>query len=266
MAASSTWPPIFTHMPFLPDAFDTAMMVRVMHHVDDVPGLLDQVARVLVDGGTYVLEFASKRHLKAMLRYALGKQDWSPFDQTPIEFVEMNFDFHPAWMRERLAEAGFHVKHQRTVSHFRLPLLKRLVPPSALARLDGLCQPTGAWWQLTPSVFVQCALGDGAGVAPAKDLSPAPPVAPPDLLESPEAMACHGCDRRWPIEDGIYNFKSPSPECRLRASYLLRTGWPEFRLPSNHQFSPSQSPCLRGRPGESLTHPRLNFWTFCSIL
>ena len=42
------------------------------------------------------------------------------------------------------------------VTRFRFRL--RFFPPwqQALAVLDGLCQPTGAWWQLTPSVFFQC--------------------------------------------------------------------------------------------------------------
>lgn len=201
----------FYTMPFLPGAIDTAMMVRVIHHVADVPSLLGEVARALADGGSYILEFASKRHLKAMLRHALGRQDWSPYDPAPVEFVEMNFDFHPAWMQEQLAEAGFHVKHQRTVSHFRLPLLKRLVPPRALARLDGLCQPTGAWWQLTPSVFLHCTLGEGAATVPAKNLFCCPACGAAGLLPSPEALACPNCGRRWPIEDGIYNFKEPLP-------------------------------------------------------
>lgn len=201
----------FYCMPFQPGAIDTAMMVRVIHHVADVSSLLGEVARVLADGGTYVLEFASKRNLKAMARYALGRQDWSPYDPAPVEFVEMNFDFHPAWMQEQLAGAGFHVKHRRTVSHFRLPLLKRLVPPRALASLDGLCQPTGTWWQLTPSVFLQCALGDDGVSTLPKDLFCCPACGSAGLLESPEALSCPACDRRWPIEDGIYNFKEPLP-------------------------------------------------------
>lgn len=199
----------FYSMPFVPAAIDTAMMVRVIHHVADVPHLLGEVARVLVEGGTFALEFASKRNLKAMARYALGRQDWSPYDQAPVEFVEMNFDFHPAWMQERLAEAGFHVKHRRTVSHFRLPLLKRLVPPRALAQLDGLCQPTGGWWQLTPSVFLDCKLGDGPAASPTQELFCCPACNSAGLQDSAQALSCPDCDRRWPIEDGIYNFKEP---------------------------------------------------------
>jgi ubiquinone/menaquinone biosynthesis C-methylase UbiE len=199
----------FYAMPFADGAFDTAMMVRVMHHVENVPALLGEVGRILADDGTYVLEFASKRHLKAILRYALGHQRWSPFDRAPYEFVPMNWDLHPDWMRERLAEAMFHVKRTRTVSHFRAPALKKLIPARALAALDGFCQPTGAWWQLTPSVFVQSTLDTARGFAPTGQLFRCPACGDADLHESAAALTCLTCQRRWPIEDGIYNFKAP---------------------------------------------------------
>lgn len=198
-------------MPLADGTLDATMMVRVMHHIADVPTLLGQVRRVLDSGGCYVLEYASKRHIKAILRYALRQQRWSPFDPEPYEFVDMNFDFHPSWMREQLAEAGFHVKHQLTVSHFRLASLKRLVPANTLASLDGLCQPTGRWWQLTPSVFVQCGVDKVEDRPLADGLFRCPACHSTGLDESTEVLTCRNCQARWPIEDGIYNFKTALP-------------------------------------------------------
>jgi SAM-dependent methyltransferase len=198
----------FYTMPFVEGSFDTVMMVRVMHHVEQVPRLLSEVGRVLGHGGAYVLEFANKRHLKAILRYALGKQAWSPFDPAPYEFAEMNFDLHPSWMRHRLAEAGFHVKHQRSVSHFRLPFLKQLVPPRTLAAVDGLCQPTGAWWQLTPSVFVLCGVDKEIESEPTKSLFHCLECRTADTRVSATSVQCQACGACWTIEDGIYNFKA----------------------------------------------------------
>jgi ubiquinone/menaquinone biosynthesis C-methylase UbiE/uncharacterized protein YbaR (Trm112 family) len=197
----------FYAMPFAPGTFDRAMMVRVMHHVEDVPALLDQLAGVLVGGGTFVLEHASKRHLKAILRYALGRQDWNPFRPEPYEFAEMNFDFHPDWMRDRLAEAMFHVKRTLTVSHFRLPLLKRLIPARLLAAADAALQPTGAWWQLTPSIFFQAEAG-GASTEVTGALRFRCVVCGHSPLEATrDGLTCPACARHWPVEDGIYNFK-----------------------------------------------------------
>jgi ubiquinone/menaquinone biosynthesis C-methylase UbiE/uncharacterized protein YbaR (Trm112 family) len=202
----------FYAMPFADVTFDTAMMVRVMHHVEDVPGLLGEVARVLCSDGTFAVEFASKRHLKAILRYVLRRQRWSPFELEPYEFVEMNYDFHPAWMRARLTEAMFHVKRTLTVSHFRLPLLKQLIPAGALATLDGLCQPTGAWWQLTPSVFHQCAVDKPAGEVAAQLTFRCPACGSVELLHESEALCCKKCGHCWPVEDGIYDFRVPKSD------------------------------------------------------
>ncbi len=195
-------------MPFAQSAFDATIMVRVIHHVEDVPALLDQVAHVLCQGGTYVLEFASKRHLKSILRYLSRRQQWNPFDQNPYEFVEMNFNFHPTWMRTRLLDAGFHVKRQLTVSHFRLAPLKSLIPAPFLAAIDGVFQPTGDWCQLTPSVFVLCTTGDPNQPPYNHQLFNCPTCSATPLHESGEAIACTNCGRRWPIDDGIYDFKT----------------------------------------------------------
>jgi ubiquinone/menaquinone biosynthesis C-methylase UbiE len=197
----------FYAMPFAADQFDAAMMVRVMHHVADVQTFLSEVARILAGGSTFVVEHANKRHLKAILRYALGRQAWDPFSWEPYEFVEMNFDFHPDWMRARLAEAMFHVKRTLTVSHFRLPLFKRLLPARLLAAADAALQPTGAWWQLTPSVFFQ-AEAEGAPADATDTLCfHCPACGHSPLKEIGDGLTCPACEQDWPIHDGIYNFK-----------------------------------------------------------
>jgi hypothetical protein len=71
-----------------------------------------------------------------------------------VEFARLNFDFHPRAVRSWLGAAGFRVRRTLTVSHFRLPLLKRIVPLPVLVGLDSLAQLTGGLWQLSPSVFV----------------------------------------------------------------------------------------------------------------
>lgn len=85
------------NMPFVDGLFDALVQVRTLHHAADVPALFSELARIAHRDATYVLEFASKHNLKAMLRFWLGRQSWSPFQEQPVEFVELNFDFHPDW-------------------------------------------------------------------------------------------------------------------------------------------------------------------------
>jgi len=188
-------------LPFQPGALDVAVMVRVIHHVEDVPRALRGIYEILRPGGVLVLEFANKRHLKAILRYALGGQSWSPFSPEPVEFAPLHFDFHPTWMRDRLREAGFRIRAERAVSHFRHPALKRLIPPAWLARMDGWVQGIGALWKLTPSVFVRAEVGPRDDPAPG-GLWRCPRCRLP-AEERAEAVICPQ-GHRWPREGSLY--------------------------------------------------------------
>ena len=90
-------------LPFVDGLFDAATMIRTLHHMADAPAALHQVRNVLQPGAIFILEYANKRNLKSILRYALGRQTWNPYTLDPVEFAPLNFDFHPrairAWLR-----------------------------------------------------------------------------------------------------------------------------------------------------------------------
>jgi len=199
------------HMPFVQGLFETVVQIRTLHHAADVPAVFAQLARISRPQAAYVLEFASKKNLKAILRYAARRQDWSPFTSEPVEFVELNFDFHPQWIREQLQVAGFEPGQMLTVSHFRIPVVKKIVPTGVLVTLDSAAQRTGNWWQFTPSVFV---LNRSVAThkTAAEDLFFSCPHCGTPLGEPQDrALACPGCGRRWSVADGLYDFKEPLP-------------------------------------------------------
>ncbi len=196
-------------MPFVDSLFDTTVTVRVLHHVQNIPAAFQEIQRVLKGGGVYVLEYANKRHLKAVLRYLLGRQSWSPFALEPYEFVELNYDFHPAWMEASLREAGFAIGRELAVSSFRLPLVKRLIPPRSLAALDGLLQGPTAPLKLAPSAFVRARAEKENAQAESRGFFRCPSCHRTDLVEVEEILTCRGCGRGWAIDDGIYDFKEP---------------------------------------------------------
>lgn len=193
-------------LPFVPGLFDAATMIRVIHHMADAPQALRQVRQVLQPRGVFILEFASKHNLKAIARYLLRRQDWSPFSPEPVEFIALNFDFHPRTMRLWLQEAGFSIERQLTVSHFRLDLLKRVVPLRWLVTLDSLAQLTGNWWQLTPSVFVRSSAAGEGSVAASGTFFRCPACGLYPAVEQVDAVVCPACGGRYPIRDGIYDF------------------------------------------------------------
>jgi SAM-dependent methyltransferase len=196
-------------MPFVNGLFETIVQVRTLHHAADVAAVFQQLSRIARPRGSYVLEFASKHNLKAILRYWAGRQGWSPFAPEPVEFVALNFDFHPRWIRKQLALAGFDPGSMLTVSHFRIGAVKRLVPLRWLVALDSLVQKTGDWWQLTPSVFVY-SQHPSAGETASREAFFACPVCQTPLAGPVQgSLVCSGCGRRWRYEDGLYDFKTP---------------------------------------------------------
>jgi len=196
-------------LPFVNGLFDCATMIRVLHHIADPTLALSQISRVMDTGGVFILEYANKKNLKAILRYLLRVQGWSPFTLDPVEFVPLNFNFHPKAVRAWLGEANFTLQRQLTVSHFRIKILKRLLPTKLLVGLDSISQFTGKWWQLTPSVFTMSTAGGGSSSPkPDEDALFRCPTCEHDLTSSSESqMVCGGCGAIWPIVDGIYDFR-----------------------------------------------------------
>ncbi len=193
-------------LPLQDQTLDTVVMVRVLHHLVDVPQALAELRRIARPGGAFVLEFANKRNLKSILRFALRRQTWSPFAPEPYEFVPLNFDFHPAWVSQQLQRAGFHVQREVSVSHFRAGFFKRRWSAARLAALDGWLQRYASGLKLAPSIFVQAQVSAGATVSPSHGLFRCPACHHNDLVVAADALTCPACGQAWPRRDGIYDF------------------------------------------------------------
>ena len=201
-------------LPFRSGLFDGATMIRVLHHMSEPQKALHQIRQALQPGAIFILEFANKLNLKAILRYLLKRQKWSPFTLEQVEYISLNFDFHPKAIRQWLKEENYDVQRHLTVSHFRIGFLKRTLPTGLLVWMDSLASLTGDWWQLSPSVFVR---SETVGaVPPAANLLDAdeadfficPECRQPLPAPQDDIFTC-SCGLRWGKHNGIYNFKKP---------------------------------------------------------
>ncbi len=198
-------------LPLASGLVDTAVMVRVLHHIADVPAAFVHIARVVRPGGDFVLEFANKRHLKNRVRHLLGRGP-DPNDPTPYEFAELHYDFHPDWVLLRLREAGFRDGRRLAVSHFRARPLKRVVPTAWLTAMDGALQQPLASLALAPSMFVRSNLPRPSDGAPPAPQDPARIFRCPTCGREPlgmdeDGVTCDACDAHWPRENGVFVFK-----------------------------------------------------------
>ncbi|HEY69721.1 MAG TPA: class I SAM-dependent methyltransferase [Anaerolineae bacterium] len=197
-------------MPFAPALFDAATMVRTLHHMAEPQEALEQIRTTLHTNARFVLEYANKRNLKAIVRWLLRRQSWNPFSRDPVEFARLNYDFHPKAVGDWLQQSGFSIDRMLTVSHFRLNLLKRMIPTGILVALDSLLQHTGNWWQYTPSVFVRTTAVGRDASRPEFAFWRCPLCASLEMIPQEDGVLCSDCDRLWPLVDGIYDFKIPA--------------------------------------------------------
>ena len=198
-------------LPFADAQFDAATLIRTLHHFKDAPLALDQVRRVLADGADFILEFANKRNLKAILRYLLRRQPWNPFTLEQVEFAALNFDFHPRTVTTWLAQRGFSVQRRLAVSLFRLGFLKRVLPLKVLMALESPSQRLGALYPLSPSVFLACQSARARRPCLKSSSSAAQPAIP---------KSCVKAQRLSPVR--LANAFTPSPTEFITSKFLIK--------------------------------------------
>ncbi|MFZ5932678.1 MAG: class I SAM-dependent methyltransferase [Patescibacteria group bacterium] len=142
---------------------DLMIMVRVLHHLEDPDNFFDIAQSLVKKGGYLILEFANKKHFKAVLtEFARGNLTF-PLDIFPKEVKGFKkrrreaipfLNFHPDSIRERLKEAGFRIKEGRSVSNIRSPFIKKILPTEILLSLEGLLQRPFYYISFGPSIFL----------------------------------------------------------------------------------------------------------------
>jgi ubiquinone/menaquinone biosynthesis C-methylase UbiE len=192
-------------LPIADGACDAAAMIRVLHHLGQAPQALAQIRAALCDGALFILEYANKRNLKALARYALGRQSWNPYALDPVEFVAHHWDFHPDYIAAQMADLGFRVKNRLSLSYFRLGLLKNTLPTGLLVGLDTALQ---TWAPLySPSVFTQNYTPGQAPAALPAAIFKCTECGHSPLDESGEEVTCSHCGAAWSKAGGVYDFR-----------------------------------------------------------
>jgi SAM-dependent methyltransferase len=132
------------HLHPATSAVDTTVMVRVLHHLADVPAAFAQLARVTRPQGNLVLEFANKRHHSRTCSVTCSAG--APTPTTPPRSSSPAALRLPPGLGAGPPERGRTAPvARRSVSLFRAGPLKRALPARWLAAADGLLQrPTAA--------------------------------------------------------------------------------------------------------------------------
>lgn len=193
-------------LPFMNGLFDGATMIRTLHHMADAQQTLQSVRRVMSQDSRFLLEFANKRNLKSIARWLLRKQTWNPFSPEQVEFVELNYNFHPKTILTTLARSGFKNEKSLGVSFFRADWFKNHIKHERLVRWDSRLQANRWLKGYTPSIFT-LNRAIGTSETPSEGSFFACPICSHPLPEAHGTQICPGCSHEWQYDQGIYEFR-----------------------------------------------------------
>ena len=142
---------------------DLVIMVRVLHHIKDTQEAFKIVAKLLKDNGYFILEFANKGHIKAILREFYKGNLTFPLDISPLDksckksrknkclpFI----NYHPDAIIEQLKNAEFTIIEKLSVSNIRSTFLKKIVATSTLIDIEKALQKPLSYINFGPSIFI----------------------------------------------------------------------------------------------------------------
>ena len=143
-------------LPLDDGSVDLAMVVRVIHHLPNPVPAFEEIYRVLEKDGYFLIEFANYTNFKNRVKHTvkLQKMPVDPVDirthtkdEDDIPFVNHN----PKTVKKQLAQTGFKLEKTLSVSNFRSPTLKKILPKSTWVKLEKAVQQPLAKTYFGPS-------------------------------------------------------------------------------------------------------------------
>ena len=208
-------------LPFHAGVFDATVVVRVLHHFEDPSPVLAGLRRVSAPGAGLVFSASNNRNAKRMMSHLLGRRGPSPFAEGPVQYDSASYGWHPRELEGLISRAGFDLRGFRGVGVLdkvaaRVGPLGRLVPHG-----EFLARPLG-WTRMAPSLFGSAVaagapVADGRAAVGDEEASDAEGALHRDLFRCPACSAavvkdpggyrCRRCARRYPLRDGILDFR-----------------------------------------------------------
>ena len=143
------------------EEFDLAILVRVLHHLEDMDNCFQSVNQLLQNRGYFILEFPNKCHWKATFREFIKGNFTFLLDIFPIDLRHSKskrnipfINYHPEVIKHKLNENGFKIIEVRSVSNFRNKFLKAAIPRKFLLLLEKWGQKPLARINFGPSEFI----------------------------------------------------------------------------------------------------------------
>lgn len=195
-------------LPFKAAAFDCVLTIRVLQHVHDLEGTLEEVRRILGGEARLVFSYHNKRNAKGMLQNLARRGDASPFSLQSTEPMPTLISRHPSAVESLLHETGFSAPEYRGTAF--------LHSLSIITDRFGGRRPAGAGWarfmgkhRLAPWLIGKSFAHNADALLQADSLTGLLqcPSCEGSLNPSDVGFECSACERGYPSVDGILDFR-----------------------------------------------------------
>jgi len=140
---------------------DLVILIRVLHHLEDLDKALAVIKKITKKNSYFILEFANKRHLKALVNEFFKGNFTFLLDIFPKDLSSKKrrhnlpfINYHPDLVKRKLKENGFKILEVRSVSNIRSPILKKIIPLEVLLFIEKYAQKLLASINFGPSIFI----------------------------------------------------------------------------------------------------------------
>lgn len=142
---------------------DLVVMVRVLHHIENIDEAFQTINKVLSPGGYFILEFANKSHLKAILKEFSHGNITFPLDISPRDIRSKKsikdktlpfINYHPDIIQDKLDGLGFNILEKLSVSNLRHSFLKNILSLETIVSLENKIQKPLSTVNFGPSLFI----------------------------------------------------------------------------------------------------------------
>lgn len=197
-----------TRLPFSAGAFDAVLNIRVLNHIGNVGDAVAELGRVMARGGTLVFSYHNKRNARRVATYLGGKDVPSPFSRESAEVSPALISHHPDHMGELLGESGFTPPLYRGAAAVDSAerFLERLGSRTSLGRQTA---PLLGRYRLAPWLIGRTSALEGEPIREAAAIGELfeCPSCRGALREAEDSYVCTDCLRRFPVTDGIADFR-----------------------------------------------------------
>jgi ubiquinone/menaquinone biosynthesis C-methylase UbiE len=142
---------------------DLILLIRVIHHLEDLEKSLATISRLLKRRGYLILEYPNKRNFKTVIaEFFKGNTTFSldifPKDLRSKRSLKKNtlpfFNYHPDKIEKLLEDNDFELLEKRSVSNLRSGPLKKFLSTDTLLGLEKVLQMPLAYFSFGPSIFL----------------------------------------------------------------------------------------------------------------